>query len=404
MNVNLDFAALDKIFESGTKEELAAFCVANSLKIENGLVKAINQEDTKAGEVFWDKRQLVRKILLNSLYGALLNAGSRFFDFRLGQSTTLTGRGIDKHMASQINEIITGEYKHDGDAILYCDTDSSYFSAYSTYKPQIDAGLINWNKDVVVELYDAICEQANDTFVEHMYTKHHCPEVYGKIIRAGREIIAEKALFVKKKKYAILVYDDDGKRLDKDGKPGKVKVTGLDIKRSDTPAYAQDFLEEIVTLVLTGAQQNDIKPRIAEFREEFRKFPAWEKGSPKQVNNLTKYTNEWKKTGKCRVGHALAAINYNQLRMMHNDQYSMPIVDSMKTIVCKLKPNQLNMTSISIPTDEKRIPDWFKALPFDDDLMEKTIIDMKLNNLIGCLKWDLEAEAIKTTFNDLFDF
>ena len=48
---------------------------------------------------YWDKRQLVKKINLNSLYGALLNPGSRFSDERLGQSTTLTGRCIAKHMA-----------------------------------------------------------------------------------------------------------------------------------------------------------------------------------------------------------------------------------------------------------------------------------------------------------------
>ena len=40
---------------------------------------------------FWDKRQLVKKINLNSLYGAILNPGCRFFDKRIGQSTTLTG-------------------------------------------------------------------------------------------------------------------------------------------------------------------------------------------------------------------------------------------------------------------------------------------------------------------------
>ena len=65
---------------------------------------------------FWDKRQLVKKINLNSLYGAILNPGCRFFDKRIGQSTTLTGRQIAKHMASEVNKIITGEYDHVGKA------------------------------------------------------------------------------------------------------------------------------------------------------------------------------------------------------------------------------------------------------------------------------------------------
>lgn len=71
---------------------------------------------------FWDKKQLVKKINLNSLYGALLNPGCRFFDKRIGQSTTLTGRTIAKHMDAYINECITGVYAHDGDAIIYGDS------------------------------------------------------------------------------------------------------------------------------------------------------------------------------------------------------------------------------------------------------------------------------------------
>jgi DNA polymerase elongation subunit (family B) len=71
---------------------------------------------------FLDKRQLVRKILLNSAYGALLNAHSRFYDLRLGQSTTLNGRQIVKHMSAHLNESLTGEYDHTGAAIVYGDS------------------------------------------------------------------------------------------------------------------------------------------------------------------------------------------------------------------------------------------------------------------------------------------
>ena len=80
--------------------------------------KAVNANN-KAEEEFWDKRQLVKKINLNSLYGAILNPGCRFFDKRIGQSTTLTGRQIAKHMAGKVNEVITGTYDHVGQAIIY---------------------------------------------------------------------------------------------------------------------------------------------------------------------------------------------------------------------------------------------------------------------------------------------
>jgi hypothetical protein len=132
---------------------------------------------------------------------------------------------------------------------------------------------------------------------------------------------------------------------------------------------------------------------------------SWTKGSPKSVNKLTTHTNNWKKTGKCGVGHAMAAINWNYLREMHGDNYSQKIIDGMKIIVCKLKPNALKMTSIAYPTDELRLPEWFKELPFDDDLMESTLVTEKVENLLGVLNWDLRANTdTKSTFDDLFSF
>jgi DNA polymerase elongation subunit (family B) len=362
------------------------------------------QEDNKEEYEYWDKRQLVKKINLNSLYGALLNPGSRFFDQRLGQSTTLTGRTIARHMAAAVNEVLTGKYDYVGDSIIYGDTDSVYFSAYPIFKDQINSGEFKWDKDTIISLYDTISEQVNDTFPGYMSRHHNCPEKYGKIIAAGREIVAEKGLFIKKKRYGLLVIDDEGERVDVDGKRGKLKVMGLEIKRSDTPVYMQHFLSEILQRTLEGEGEEVVINRIREFRKEFRDMPPWEKGTPKRVNNLTTYTKAWKKTGKCGVGHVMAAINYNRLRQMHSDQYSLEILDGMKTIVCKLKDNPLKITSIGIPTDEKRIPEWYKELPFNDDEMEEIIISKKIRNLLDTLDWDLVSSETKTTFNDLFAF
>ena len=353
---------------------------------------------------FWDKRQLVKKINLNSLYGALLNPGSRFFDDRLGQSTTLTGRCIAKHMAGTLNEVMTGKFDHQGDAIVYGDTDSAYFSAYPVFRDQIESGEFEWNKEKVVEFYDTVCEEVNKTFPSFMNRAFHTTFELGKIIAAGREIVASSGIFITKKRYALLVYDDEGKRTDVDGKPGKIKAMGLDLKRSDTPAYMQDFLSEVLLMTLTGSTEKQVLDRIVEFRKEFRGKPDWEKGTPKRVNNLTNHTMKWEKTGKCGVGHALAAINWNRLRKMNSDSYSMEITDGMKTIVCKLKNNPLNITSIGYPIDEMRIPDWFKDLPFDTDAMEEAIITKKIENLLGVMGWDLSMSHAQTNFNDLFDF
>ena len=366
----------------------------------------LKSAETDEDKAYWDKRQLVKKINLNSLYGALLNAGCRFFDKRIGQSTTLTGRAIAHHMDSHVNEAVTGRYDHVGEAIIYGDTDSVYFSAWPLIKDEVAAGTMEWNRDIAVQLYDTIADSVNESFPSFMERAFHCPREMGSIIRGGRELVARKGLFIKKKRYAVLIYDKEGKRKDTHGRPGDVKAMGLDLKRSDTPKVVQNFLSEILLDVLT--QEGDVRElvieKVKEFKIAFKERPAWEKGTPKRVNNLTKYSAEEARLGRANMpGHVRAAMNWNNLKRMHGDNYSAAIVDGMKTIVCKLKDNPLGYTSVGYPTDVLHIPQWFKDLPFDDGLMESTIVDQKVENLLGVLEWKIaENTDISSTFDSLF--
>lgn len=370
-------------------------------------LQAKKKEATDPKEIaFWDKRQLVKKINLNSLYGAILNPGCRFFDKRIGQSTTLTGRSIAKHMDAYLNECITGEYDHVGKSVIYGDTDSCYFSAWPVLKTEVAEGRMEWSKETCIALYDSLADQVNASFPGFMEQAFHSPRDMGSLIKCGRETVADRGLFITKKRYAVNAIDIEGKRLDVDGKTGKTKATGLDLKRSDTPKVIQEFLLEILNKVLAGAGREEIVERIKEFKYEFQDRPGWEKGSPKRVNNLTKYGKEEERLGKANMpGHVRAALNWNTLRKMNGDNYSMQIVDGMKTIVCKLKPNPLGYTSVGYPTDELHLPQWFKDLPFDDAEMEATVVDQKVDNLLGVLDWDLgSATNTANTFTSLFTF
>ena len=368
--------------------------------------KKLKEATDKSEEEYWDKRQLVKKINLNSLYGAILNPGCRFFDKRIGQSTTLTGRSIAKHMDAYVNECITGRYDHVGDAIIYGDTDSCYFSAWSVLRREVEDGRMDWSRETCIALYDSIAEQVNQSFPGFMEQAFHVPREMGMVIRGGREIVASKGLFITKKRYAVLYYDKEGRRYDVEGRPGKVKAMGLDLKRSDTPKIIQEFLSDVLDDVLTGVTRDDIVEKIRQFKYDFRERPGWEKGSPKRANNITQYAKKEEREGKANMpGHVRASLNWNTMRKMNSDNYSMQIVDGMKVIVCKLKSNALGWTSIAYPTDELHLPVWFKELPFDDAEMEATVIDGKIDNLLGVLDWDLEsATNTNNTFQSLFDF
>ena len=160
----------------------------------------LRESTTKEDIDYWDKRQLVRKILLNSAYGALLNEHCRFYDKRIGQSVTLTGRSVTKHMSAHVNEIITGVYDHTGDSMIYGDTDSCYFSAWPMLKDDLpkDMTLAN-KKQTFIDLYDSMSDQCNESFPGFMESAFHCPRSKGEIIRGGREVCGDRGLFITKK-------------------------------------------------------------------------------------------------------------------------------------------------------------------------------------------------------------
>jgi DNA polymerase elongation subunit (family B) len=364
---------------------------------------------------FWNQRQLASKIRLNATYGALLQRHFRFNDERLGQSTTLSGRTIVKHMNAKINQILTGEYDHQGDACISGDTDSCYFSAHAL-KDRPDYAGFAWSADNVIQLYDMITEDTNATFPTFMRDTFNTSLERGAIIRAGRELVASRGLFIKKKKYAVLMIDKEGHRLDVNGKPGKLKAMGLDLKRSDTPKFMQVFLESLLMDVLTGVDQQTMYNKVKAFRQAFKTRPGWEKGSPKKVSDLSVHADDLAQLNKRGLsGRAVkakksttpqqvqASLNYHALCDIHNDRYAMRITDSARIIVCKLLANSYAMNCIAYPIDELQLPSWFKKLPFDHVAMEDTIIDMKLSNLVGVLGWDLSLTKERAAA-DLFVF
>jgi len=367
--------------------------------------------NNKADIEYYDKLQLVKKINLNSLYGGLLNVHCRFFDQRIGQSTTLTGRAITKHMAAHINENLTGKYDSTGETLIYGDTDSVYFSAWGVIKDAVESGEQEWDVDTAVALYDSLAEEVNVSYPSFMMNAFHTTQQKGELIKCGREVVGSSGLFITKKRYAIMVVDNEGQRCDVDGKPGKMKAMGLDLKRSDTPVIIQNFLKDILTDTLIDTDQDTIIENIKEFKTAFRDLPSWEKGSPKRINKLTYYTaledRSIETTGKSArlPGHVRAGYNYNNLRAINKDNVTMEITDGSKAVVCRVKDNVLGMTSVALPVDETNIPIWFKDLPFDDDTMEEAVINKKLENLLGVLDWDIVNRTnIRSSFGNLFDF
>lgn len=375
---------------------------AKKLKEESQKAKDAG-DTTKAEELlrqsdFYNMVQNAKKLFLNSTYGAYLNRFFRFYDPRCGRSVTLSGRVVVKHMCRKACELLGGEYDFNREVLLGGDTDSTYIS----YESFLNREGIEKTVDNVVELADWVGEQINDSFAEHLAEQFLVPPERCKMVRVKRETVYDRAIFKdKKKRYALHVIDAENNRVKK-GHKDELKITGMEVKRTDTPKIIQDFLQECLRLVLVdGHEEEDLRSYIEEFRAGFRNLPPWKQGSPVRVHNLHTSTqaleehqrleNEGVVQGrKPLIYYAVtAAQNTNFLMQKFNEQRWEVLKDGDKVDVLYLQSgNSYGLDSVAIRVGEGYIPEWFKDLPFDIDAHEKKLIDQKLENTFGGLGWE----------------
>ena len=349
----------------------------------------------KEEEQYYDMIQMVMKIFLNSTYGALLNRFCRFYDPRLGKSVTLTGRVITKHMCRYASECMTGNYDFDKRAVIYGDTDSSYCTL-DWYMG--DQG-IEKTVDNAVKIADGIGDKINSSFPAFMDANCLIGEERGAIIQAGREVVGRRGLFKDvKKRYAIAVVDLEGFRTE------KTKIMGMEVRRSDTPKFIQDFLTECIEAVVKENKgKAEIFDMVQAFRAEFQAIDPWRRGTPCRVSKLAINARKLASYEQARAEgdvdmkkptahYSVTAANNTNILMEEYGEHRWDIIrDGDKIEVLYLRPNAWEMKSVAIKVGENYVPEWFQELPFDDSRHEAKLIDRKLDNVLGSIMdWSFE--------------
>jgi hypothetical protein len=279
------------------------------------------------------------------------------------------------------------KFKH----IVYGDTDSIYLHL-ATYAENHN---LDMTPELAVKIVDNLQVKLQDDLSPIIGKLFVTPSKEIEILEPGREIVARRGLFKdKKKRYALGIIDDEGKKVD------KLKVLGMETKRSDTPKFIQDFLTEcLIHVVQRGEGYSNVKEIVDSFRATYRAMDPWRQGSPGRVKNLTVRTTQHKVWladtsvigAKSPQMHftVKAALNTNWMMDHVNETRWDRIRDGDKVEVIYLKDNPEQIQSIAIRVGETYVPDWFKELPFDVVKMEAKLLDKKLFNVIGdALKWD----------------
>tara|TARA_B110001454_G_scaffold136920_1_gene127239 strand:+ start:1484 stop:3925 length:2442 start_codon:yes stop_codon:yes gene_type:complete len=336
--------------------------------------------------------QMARKIQLNSLYGALANQYFRFYDDRLAEGITMTGqlviRDTAKALDKYINKVCGTE---DQQYSFYSDTDSCYVTLDNMVKNFFP----DKSKDQVVGLIDTIASEKIEPAIDQAMQKlANYTNAFEKKIDFKREIIADKGIFVAKKRYALNVYDDEGLRL----KEPKLKVMGLEIVRSSTPGVIRESLREAVRLILTSDEET-LHSYVADAKEDFLSKTAEVIAFPRGCNNMKKYRSTADIYGKGTPIHVRGGLLYNHYLKEHNLNLKYEKIqegDKIKFLYLK-EPNPIKENTIAFIT---KLPKEFNLQKYVDYelIFQKAFVD-PLENILNPLGWHTEPQA---SLEDLF--
>ncbi len=371
---------------------------------------------------YYDRLQYVYKIKLNSAYGALTNYHFRFFDLRMGESTTGTGRAILKHQAKMVSKLLDGNYNVDfplygtvkeathpdkgglahealdgpvfknqvqSESVIYGDTDSVYFKTHAQ------------DKEEAILVADTVANKVNASFQQFMQEAFLCRPGFDDIIKCGREVVSDRGIFVDKKRYVLHLVDLDGHSVD------KLKTMGLEMKKTTTPKPIQKFLENTIMMILADKSRADIEQYIITFRDDVvEKLDVFDIGLPKGVKKVEEYTQQYKIYGEgTRLpGHVSASIHYNECLEEFRDKESPIIVSNTKIKVFYLTQKCGKFKSIALPTDIEIVPAWFtEHFKVDRALHAEKLIDNNLAHIFDAIKQEVPTRQTVLT-NDLLTF
>jgi DNA polymerase elongation subunit (family B) len=365
------------------------------------LMKKYGKEGNNEQYVFYKQRQLVQKILLNSLYGVLGLPAFRFYDIDNAEAVTLTGQTVIKKTADVINKKYNKELLTDNiDYNIYIDTDSCFFSALPLVKHRFPSIDISDDKIMTEKIYEIANE--SQEFVNEFYNvfSKRFFNIDSHRFEIKQEMIAKAGIWIAKKRYAQWIIADNGVMVD------KLDVKGLDVVRSSFPKAFQGFMSNLLISILKGASKDTVDNLILEMKNNVHKSSIVDIAKNSSVNNLVKYKNKIdidriNVFAKGTPAHVKAAIAYNRLLEHYKCPYKfIPFRDGdkMKWIYLKENPLYIDVLGFRGDSDPTEIKEFISKYA-DPDYMFTSELNNKLEDFYNALKWKLPTNNSKLVSN-----
>jgi DNA polymerase elongation subunit (family B) len=289
---------------------------------------------------------------------------------------------VGEALDAYLNKICgTKDFKYS----FYSDTDSCYI----TLDPLVKKFYADKPKEEILKILDQICEEKITEIINRacnklaMYTNAFEPKIIFK-----REAIADRGIFVAKKRYALNVYNNEGVTY---AEP-KLKVMGLEIVRSSTPEAIRNVLKDAVKVAITQ-DEAALQLFITEAKKEFLKLSPEDIAFPRGVNGMSKYQSSANIYAKGCPMHVRGALLYNYYLKEYNitNKYeSIGEGDKIRFLYLKT-PNMIKENCIGFIG---KIPAEFQLTNYIDydTMWDKSFIE-PLNGIIEGMGWTTSPQA-----------
>ena len=335
--------------------------------------------------------QMVRKIQLNSAYGAIGNEWFRYYDVDMAEAITLSGQLSIRWIADKVNEFLNKTIgTEDYDYVIASDTDSVYIRLGKL----VDKVCGDKSKTEIVDFLDKASQDILLPFMKKQYDElAKVMNAYDNKMVMDRECIADKGIWTAKKRYVLNVHDSEGVRY---AEP-KMKIMGIETTRSSTPQVVRDALKEAIKLIV-NTDEKTVRDYITGFEKKFKSMDPEEIAFPRSVNGLGRYKDSssiYRKSTPIAVKGALVFNHY--IKQNGLKKYT-PIQEGDKIKFLYLKtPNYVHEHVISFSSS---LPKEFKLHEFVDydTQFQKSFID-PLTTILDTLGWShKEVASLESLF------
>jgi len=317
-NDNLTIAANGSVYRKdikGVVPELVEVLYTERVVFKNEMLAAKQRlENTPVGETTsrfvlekeidrLNTMQMAVKILMNSLYGAMGSKYFRYYNVEIAEGITLSGQLVNQWAEKHLNSWVSTLLKDEKDRVIAMDTDSLYIGmedVVNKFKPKNP-----------VKFLDEFASKGIEPVLEKAFEELFVmTNGYTKRMMMKREAIADRGIWVAKKRYILNVHNNEGVQY---AEP-KIKVVGIESVKSSTPKVCRSALKSVFKDIMTKTE-TETQANIAAFKQKFFSLPAHEIAFPRNIRDLKSYASASSiyvsgKDGTCPI-HCRASLLYN---------------------------------------------------------------------------------------------